>query len=158
MIDGLYPALMAYLYPGLKVLHLVCAVLWVGGMFFTYVVLRPALAAIEAQQRMLLQTQVFRRFFRLVWHVMPLVLLTGIGMTALLVVAAGRVPAWPIHAMAALGLVMSAVFVALVLGPYKQFRRTINRDRMAASLNTIRKLIGLNLLLGLLTLVIAGLL
>ena len=46
-------------YAVLKALHLLCAVLWVGGMFFAYVVLRPSLAAIDPPQRMLLHTRVF---------------------------------------------------------------------------------------------------
>ena len=36
------------IYAGIKALHLLCAVIWVGGMFFAYVVLRPSMAAIEA--------------------------------------------------------------------------------------------------------------
>ena len=67
-------------YAGLKALHLLCAVLWVGGMFFAYVVLRPSLAAIEPPQRMLLHTQVFRKFFLVIWHAMPLILITGFAM------------------------------------------------------------------------------
>ena len=65
------------IYAGLKALHLLFAVLWVGGMFFAYVVLRPSLAAIEAPQRMLLHTQVFRKFFLVIWHAMPIILITG---------------------------------------------------------------------------------
>ena len=53
---------------------------------------------------------------------------------------------------------MAAVFVAIVFGPYRQFRRTIDRARMAGSLDSVRKLIGVNLILGLITVIIAGLL
>ncbi len=65
---------------------------------------------------------------------------------------------WKINAMMALGLVMAAVFVAIFFGPYRQFRRTTDRTRMAGSLDSIRKLIGVNLILGLLTVIVAGLL
>ncbi len=144
------------IYAGLKALHLLCAVLWVGGMFFAYVVLRPSLAAIEATPRMLVHTQVFRRFFLVVWHAMPLILITGAVMIYLTGGMAGA--PWEVHAMIGLGILMSAIFLAIVLGPYRQFRRTTNRDRMASSMNAIRRLIGVNLLLGLVTVVIAGLL
>ncbi|HET6306073.1 MAG TPA: CopD family protein [Rhodopila sp.] len=144
------------IYAGLKALHALCAVLWVGGMFFAYAVLRPSLAAIEAPQRMLLHTQVFKKFFLVVWHAMPLILLTGGAMLALNWDMAAL--PWQINAMMALGLLMAAVFLAIFFGPYRQFRRTTDRNRMASSLNSIRKLIGLNLLLGLLTVIIAGLL
>jgi uncharacterized membrane protein len=143
-------------YAGLKALHLLCAVLWVGGMFFAYVILRPSLAAIEAPQRMLLHTQVFRKFFLLVWHVMPLILITGFAMLGFLNGLA-NVP-WQIHVMLGLGVVMAAVFLAIYFGPYRQFRRTTDRTRMASSLDNIRKLIGVNLILGLLTVIAAGLL
>ncbi len=147
--------MMIYAMPAMKALHLLCAVLWVGGMFFAYVVLRPSLAAIEATPRMLVHTQVFRRFFLVVWHVMPLILLTGGGMLYLMGGMANQ--PWQIHAMVGLGVLMAAVFLVIVLGPYRQFRRTTNRDRMANSLNLIRRLIGVNLLLGLITVIVGGL-
>jgi uncharacterized membrane protein len=147
---------MILLYTGLKVLHLLFAVLWVGGLFFAFVVLRPSLTAIDPPQRMLLQTRVHKRFFLLVWHAMPLVLISGFVMLWLLGGMANV--AWPIHAMLGLGLLMAAVFLAIVFGPYRKFRRTTDRTRMAASMTTMRNLIGVNLALGLITVIIAGLL
>jgi uncharacterized membrane protein len=147
---------MTMLYAGLKALHLLCAVLWVGGLFFAFVVLRPSLVAIEPPQRMLLQTRVHRRFFLVIWHAMPLILITGFALLYMLGGLA-HVP-WPIHAMLALGLVMAAVFLAIIFGPYRKFRRTTDRTRMAASMSTMRTLIAINLVLGLITVIIAGLL
>jgi uncharacterized membrane protein len=143
-------------YAGLKALHLLCAVVWVGGMFFAYVVLRPSLAAIEAPQRMLLHTRVFKKFFLIIWHAMPVIILSGFAMLALRWDMAAA--PWQINAMMGLGLLMAAVFLAIFFGPYRQFRRTTDRNRMATSLDSIRKLIGVNLVLGLVTLVVAGLL
>ena len=143
-------------YAGLKALHLLCAVLWVGGMFFAYVVLRPSMAAIEAPQRMLLHTRVFKSFFLVVWHAMALILLSGIVMIVLRWDMATA--PWQIHTMLGGGLLMAAVFLAIFFGPYRQFRRTTDRNRMASSLNNIRKLIGVNLVLGLATVIVAGLL
>ncbi|HEX3576792.1 MAG TPA: CopD family protein [Rhodopila sp.] len=144
------------IYAAVKALHLLCAVLWVGGMFFAYVVLRPSMAAIEAPQRMLLHTQVFRKFFLVVWHAMPLILISGFAMIGLRWDMATA--PWQIQAMMGLGLLMAAVFLAIVFGPYRQFRRTTDRNRMASSLNAVRKLIGVNLILGLATVIVAGLL
>lgn len=143
-------------YVGLKALHLLCAVLWVGGMFFAYVVLRPSMAAIEAPQRMLLHTRVFKRFFLVIWHAMPLILLSGFAMIGLQWDM--KTAPWQINAMMGLGLLMAAVYLAIFFGPYRQFRRTTDRNRMASSLDSIRKLIGANLILGLLTVIVAGLL
>ena len=144
------------IYAVLKALHLLCAVLWVGGMFFAYVVLRPSMAAIEAPQRMLLHTRVFKKFFLVIWHAMPLIIISGFAMIGLHWNMATA--PWQINAMISLGLLMAAVFLAIFFGPYRQFRRTTDRNRMAASLDSIRKLIGVNLILGLVTVVIAGLL
>jgi uncharacterized membrane protein len=144
------------LWSWLLALHIVCAVVWVGGMFFAYVVLRPSLVVLEPAQRLLLHTQIFRRFFLVVWHAMPLSLLSGFailfgfygGMAGL---------AWNVNAMMGLGLLMAIIFIALVFGPYAKFRRTTDRTRMLANIDTVRKLIGVNLVLGLITVVIAAL-
>ncbi|MGE0225093.1 MAG: CopD family protein [Acetobacteraceae bacterium] len=137
----------------LKAVHVLSAVLWVGGMFFAYVVLRPSLGVLDPPQRLLLHTQVFRRFFLVVWHAMPLILVTGFLMIWLYGGMANL--RWPVHTMLLLGLIMSAVFLAIFFGPYRGFRRTTDHARMASTLDTIRKLIGVNLVLGLVTIFIA---
>ena len=124
------------IYAGLKALHLLCAVLWVGGMF--------------------LHTRVFRRFFLVIWHAMPIAIISGFAMVGLQWNMATA--PWQLNAMMGLGLIMGAVFLAIFFGPYREFRRTIDRNRMASSLDNIRKLIGVNLILGLVTIIVAGLL
>ena len=97
--------------------HALCAVIWVGGMFFAYVVLRPSLSVLEPIQRIALHTQVFRRFFLVIWHVMPLILLSGFAMLFLFYGGLAFV-GWNVHLMLLLGLIMSAVFLLIVFGPY----------------------------------------
>ena len=135
-------------------LHVLCAVIWVGGMFFAYVVLRPSLSVLEPMQRIALRTQVFRRFFLVVWHVMPLILISGFAVLFGFYGGMANV-GWNIHVMMLLGLIMSAVFVLIVFGPYARFRRTTDRATAAACIDRIRKLIGINLLLGIVTVVVA---
>jgi uncharacterized membrane protein len=138
------------LYGLLKAVHVLCAVIWVGGMFFAYVVLRPSLSVLEPAQRMALHGQVFRRFFLIVWHVMPLLVLSGLAM--IFAVFGGMAGVrWNVHVMLLLGLIMSAVFLGIVFGPYRTFRTAPG----PGPLDTIRQLIGINLVLGLLTAVIA---
>jgi uncharacterized membrane protein len=136
--------------------HVLCAVIWVGGMFFAYVVLRPSLSVLEPIQRIALHTQVFRRFFLIVWHAMPLILLTGFAVLFGFYGGPAFV-GWNVHLMMLLGLMMSAVFLFIVFGPYARFRRTTDRNTATAFIDRIRKLIGVNLVLGVVT-VIAGLL
>ena len=134
--------------------HVLCAVIWVGGMFFAYVVLRPSLSVLEPIQRIALHTQIFRRFFLVVWHVMPLILLSGFA--ALFGLFGGPATApWNISVMMLLGLIMSAVFLLIVFGPYARFRRTTDRTTIVASMDRIRKLIAVNLVLGIVTVVVA---
>jgi uncharacterized membrane protein len=134
--------------------HVLCSVIWVGGMFFAYVVLRPSLSVLEPIQRIALHTQVFRRFFLIVWHAMPLILLSGF--VVLLVFDGGpALVGWNVHLMMLLGLIMSAVFLLLVFGPYARFRRTTDRTTAIACIDRIRKLIGVNLVLGIVTVVVA---
>jgi uncharacterized membrane protein len=134
--------------------HVLCAVIWVGGMFFAYVVLRPSLSVLEPVQRIALHTQVFRRFFLIVWHVMPLILISGFAVLFGFYGGMAGV-GWNVHVMLLLGLIMSAVFVLIVFGPYARFRRTTDRTTAIACIDRIRKLIGVNLVLGIVTVVVA---
>ena len=134
--------------------HVLCAVIWVGGMFFAYVVLRPSLSVLEPIQRIALHTQVFRRFFLIVWHVMPLILISGFAVLFLFYGGMAYV-GWNVHVMLLLGLSMSAVFVLIVFGPSARFRRTTDRATAVACIDRIRKLIGVNLVLGIVTVVVA---
>ena len=143
----------------LKALHLLGAVVWVGGMFFALLVLRPSLAVLEPPQRLALHGQVFARFFRIIWHVMPIVLLTGY---ALLFLGFGgfRGTGWTIHVMHTLGLVMAVVFAVIFFGPWRALREALaasDRAVAVASVDRIRKLILVNLILGLVTVAVAGL-
>ena len=48
-------------------LHLLAAVIWVGGMFFAYMALRPATGSLEPSIRLTLWSQTLKRFFPWVW-------------------------------------------------------------------------------------------
>ena len=51
-----------------KLIHHLAALIWVGGMFFAYVALRPAaMEVLDPPQRLRLWDAVFRRFFQWVW-------------------------------------------------------------------------------------------
>jgi uncharacterized membrane protein len=143
----------------LHVLHLLAVILWVGGMAFAILVLRPSLAVLEPAQRLALHAQVFRRFFLLVWHAMPVTLLTG---WAMLFGWHGGFAGtrWHVHLMNLTGVIMGVVFVIIWFGPYAGFRRAMADGRgpdAAKAVHRIRLLITINLALGLLTSAVAGL-
>jgi uncharacterized membrane protein len=142
----------------LFVLHVLGAVLWVGGMAFALLALRPAMAALEPPQRLALHEGVLRRFFLIVWHAMPALLLTG---WALLFGWLGgfRGASWHVHMMNLSGLIMAAIFVALFFGPWKEFRAAMaaaDRTRAATAMDRVRQLVFINLILGLLTVAVAA--
>ena len=141
----------------LKALHVLGAVLWVGGMAFALLVLRPSLGVLEPAQRLALHNQVFDRFFRIVWHVMPIVLLTGYAMLFFVYGGFGSVDA-AVHLMHLFGLIMAAVFVYIFFVPWPAMRAALeagDRPGAASAVDRVRKLILVNLLLGLATVAIA---
>lgn len=135
----------------LLALHLLGVTVWVGGMAFAIIVLRPSLSAVPTPSRTDLLRQVFRRFFLVIWHAMPLVLLTGYAMVFGVY---GGFPGvgWNVHVMHLLGLIMAAIFLFVFFGPWSAFRRG-----ESAAADRIRKLVLANLLLGLIVIVVAAL-
>jgi uncharacterized membrane protein len=134
-----------------RALHVLGAVVWVGGMFFAILIMRPALADLDAPRRVDIYRGAFGRFFRVIWIVMPGMLLTGYFM--LFGEYGGFAGAgWNVHLMHMLGLAMAAIFVGIWFGPYQQFRNGQGR-----AIEVIRPMIIANMLLGLVTVAIAAL-
>lgn len=140
---------------GMLALHLLGVVAWVGGMAFALMVLRPSLAVLEPATRLALHAEVFRRFFRLTWHVMPIVLISGYAM---LFGAYGGFKGAPpaVHVMHLLGLVMTVIFLVIVFGPWRAMRAAGTAIERAAAAERIRGLVRVNLILGVVTVVVAA--
>jgi uncharacterized membrane protein len=144
--------------PILLFLHLTGVVVWVGGMFFAYVCLRPVAARqLEPPLRLALWAGVFEHFFPAVWIAVLLILASGLGM--ILGVAGGfRTAPLHWHLMFALGLVMMALFGHVFFAGYRRLRDGVARadwKAAGAALNSIRQLVGINLVLGLVTIAVA---
>ncbi len=139
-------------------LHLVTAIIWVGGMFFAHMILRPAaIEVLEPPQRLALWRGVFKRFFVWVWISIATLLVTG---TWIIFEYYGGYSSLPIylHLMNVIGLVMMLLFAFLFFGPYSRLRQaveTANWPQAAQYLNNIRLIVTINLVLGLLTSLIA---
>lgn len=139
-------------------LHVIFAALWVGGMAFAILALRPALSVLEPGPRMTLMGRVHKRFFLIIWHAMPIVLLSGYY---LLFGHYGgfRGVGWHVHVMHLTGLIMAAIYLVIFFGPWGAMRLALAAGDMpgaAAANDRIRLLVTINLLLGLLTLGIAA--
>jgi uncharacterized membrane protein len=119
-------------------LHIFGAVVWVGGMFSIYVCLRPALGTLPPPHRVRLMRIVFQRFFPWVWFAIIL-LVTG-GYWKLFTTFGGfAARGLHIHAMQIIAALMTAFFLWLFYGLWSS---------AATSLNRIRLIIAVNLLLG----------
>jgi uncharacterized membrane protein len=136
-------------------LHVLSVVVWVGGMFFAYMALRPVAASVlEPPLRLTLWAGVFGKFFPWVWGAVALILATGLHM---LVTFGGA--AAPLYALAmlVLGVAMMLIFAHVFFSPYKKLKRAVGEQNWkagGAALGQIRQLIGINLSLGLLTIAV----
>jgi uncharacterized membrane protein len=140
------------------IVHVLAAVIWVGGMFFAYLVLRRAARAIDPHVRLDLWGQVFRQFFPWVWASIVALLVSGYGMMFLALggfAGAGL----HVHIMQAIGLLMIALFLHLYFAPWPRMRRALDAGdyKMAtAQLTQIRRIVATNLALGLITIAIGA--
>lgn len=138
-------------------LHLLAAFVWVGGMFFAYVALRPAAAStLEAAERLRLWEAVFSRFFIWVWLCVLTLLVSGLWLTF---VWYGGLKSPPyVHAMFGLGVLMMAIFSHIYFAPFKRMRRALKQNDLpdaSRQLANIRILVALNLSLGIVVTLIA---
>ncbi|BBP05036.1 membrane protein [Sulfuriferula plumbiphila] len=139
-----------------KFLHILGFTVWVGGMFFAYMALRPVAAArLEPSQRLPLWEGVFGKFFPWVWLCVAAILGSGLYMMAQL----GRPPLY-VSAMFGLGIIMMLLFAHVFFAPFKRLKRAVAaQDWQAggAALGQIRMLVGINLSLGLVTIAVGAL-
>lgn len=140
-------------------LHLVGVVVWVGGMFFAHMVLRPAVQTLAPPVRLPLLAGIVTRFFAWAALAIVAILASGFGLVAM---HGGFAAVGPgVHTMAALGLVMSLVFLVIVAGPFRALRAGVaagDWPRAGAAMGRVRLLVLVNLVLGLATLTVAVLL
>jgi uncharacterized membrane protein len=132
----------------LNFLHVIAAVVWLGGLSFMLFALRPAATLLPPAQRLPLTAQVMQRFFLLVWLCVGVLLATGLVM--LLGVGMKNAPmGW--HLMLGIGLLMFAIFGHLYFGPFRRLKQAVEAaDWAGGSLRVaqITKIAALNLVLG----------
>lgn len=139
--------------------HTLAAVVWVGGMFFAYVCLRPSLPGIlEPPQPARLWRAALGRFFGWVWAAVILLLCSGFYMAFL---RYGAIAGWPwwLHSMSSLGVAMMLVFAHVFFAPYRRLRRALDAGDnalAAASIGQIRRLVAVNLCLGVIVVIAAS--
>ena len=136
-------------------LHLLAVIVWVGGMFFAHMVLRPAAnELLEPLQRLPLLKSVLDRFFPWVWLAIILILVSGYWI--FLGLWGGHAGLY-VHVMQGFGLVMVGLFSYVYFFPYRVMGHALRSGDIplaGTQMVIIRRIIGVNLVLGLATTVI----
>jgi uncharacterized membrane protein len=140
-------------------LHVIASVIWVGGMFFAYMVLRPIAATqLEPPVRLRLWAGVFGLFFPWVWSAIIAILATGFWIIFGFYGGMGSVAPY-VHTMLALGIVMMLIFMHVFFAPYGRLKRAVAAEDWPTggkALSQIRKLVGINTLIGIATLAVGA--
>jgi uncharacterized membrane protein len=139
-------------------LHMLAAVVWVGGMFFAYLALRPALAEHGVLARAHLWTAVFRRFFPWVWASIVVLLATGFFMIFNAFGGFRQTPFF-VQLMMTLGLLMMLLFAHVFFVCYRRLRHSVEvngEPEARQAMNQIRRIILVNLVLGLIVIFAAA--
>ncbi len=140
--------------------HLLGAVIWVGGMFFAHMILRPsAIEKLEPPNRLTLWLAVFGRFFLWVWISVIVILITGYWMIFDVFGGLAGLKASYIQIMHGIGLMMTAIYCYIYFVLFKQFKTAVNNKQFpvgGAIINKIRNLVTTNLVLGIITIIVAS--
>lgn len=140
-------------------LHILAVVIWIGGMFFAHQVLRVAAAALlDPPQRLPLWVAVFGKFFPWVWLAVVILPATGYWMIFSVFGGLGQA-GLHIQLMQGLGWLMILLYLHVYFAPYRKLKqRVIEQDWPEAGLqlNRIRRVVGINLILGLVVTAIAA--
>jgi uncharacterized membrane protein len=141
-----------------QIVHVLAAVVWVGGMFFAHQVLRPSAAPLAPESRLTLWTRVLDRFFFWVFAAIVLLLASGYGLVFGVYGGFRALPLF-VDLMQAIGILMMLLFLHLYFAPGRRFRRAVARQDWAEGgrqLGQIRMIVTINLVLGLLVVAIGS--
>lgn len=143
-------------YAALKTLHLLCIIVWIGGMVFAQFFLRPAVAMLAAPERVRLMHNVLGRFLNAVLVAAGLALGSGvwmIGRMARQMAQSGVKFNMPVEwmVMSLLGIVMLAILGHIRFALYKRLSRAVTAEAWpagGAALASIRTWVMVNLVIG----------
>lgn len=140
-------------------LHLLAAVIWVGGMFYAWMAMRPAVVAtIEPALRGPLWHATLKRFFLWVWASVLALLASGYGMIFAVFGGMGSV-GLHVHLMQGIGIVMMLLFAHVYFAPFRRLGEAVaaqDTPLAGQQIGQIRRIVGINLLLGLAVVVIGS--
>ena len=146
-------------FSALYAVHVLAALIWVGGMFFAWMILRPAaVTALEGPVRLKLWVEVFQRFFVWVWIAVVILPISGVGLLQMRFNGFETAPRY-VQIMMGLYIVMVALFIRIQSLQLPELRKAVEAQAWAdgaAAIGIIRRLVGCNLIVGLVLVAIAA--
>ena len=140
-------------------LHVLAALIWVGGMFLAWMILRPAaIKALEGPARSKLRVEVFQRFSVWVWIEVEVLPISGVGLLQMRFNGFETAPRY-VQIMMGLYIVMVALFIRIQSLQLPELRKAVEAQEWAAGaavMGRIRRLVGCNLIVGLALVAIAA--
>jgi uncharacterized membrane protein len=138
--------------------HILGALFWVGGMAFAYTILRPAAGALEGPVRLTLWRDVFKRFLPWVGISIVALLISGYVMMFLVYGGFARAPLF-VHVMQGTGILMMLIYLHLYFAPWRRLQKLVSTadwQNAGKQLAMIRKLVAINLALGVITVLVGS--
>lgn len=129
-------------------LHLCAAIVWLGGMVFAHLCLRPSVAMLEPPQRLSLMAATLTRFFAIVIPAIAVLLATG---GYLYTGREGLAAPIGVHLMVGIGVAMCLIFGHLFFGPFRRMKAAVAVSTWpvaATELGKIRILVLTNMVFG----------
>lgn len=130
-------------------LHTLSAVVWVGGMFFAYVCLRPVVGGLDPKTRTTLWANVLHRFFGYVLLSAVLLLATGLHMIGTLGGMANV--GLHVHLMLGLGVLMMLIAAHVWFAPLRRLKLAVlagDVPEAGRRVGQIRLFVAINLAIG----------
>lgn len=148
---------MRILYTVLLFAHVLGVVVWVGGMFVLHFAVRPSAARLqEPSVRLTFLLSTLGRF--MAWVALAVVIVLASGLAMIFMSGGFSNAHVSVHLMLTVGLVMMALYLHIRFAPFKRMRDAVmasNWPVAAANLDVVRKMVLLNLALGIVTIAIA---
>ncbi len=137
-------------------IHILAAIILIGGTFFMIVVLSPVVGPLELATRLALWERTLSGFLMWAWISIAALFASGVAMA---ISGFGGFSAFGsnVRLMAALAVLITLIFAYLQFFPLKRFRRAIARAELTAAskdLGRVRLVVAINLVLGIVTAVI----
>ena len=136
-------------------LHYLATVMWIGGMAFNILVLRPSMMVLDQNQRPILGNKVLKRFIFFAWLSITVLILTGIS------IASSRIAFENIFSTTYGIVLLSKHFVTLIMiliVTWVSFVLSTKLAPFAPKPNTILTLVKINLSLGIVVLLLTAIL